>query len=52
MLDLVPDSWLEEEPGFASAREVREAYLEYLSARLDGPREWAESLEETREQLV
>ena len=52
VLDLVPDSWLEEEPGFASAREVREAYLEYLSARLDGPREWAESLEETREQLV
>ncbi len=52
VLDLIPDSWLDEEPGFGGAGEVREAYLEYLSARLDGPREWAKSLEETREQLV
>ena len=52
VLDLIPDSWLDEEPGFGGAGEVREAYLEYLTARLSGPREWARSLEETREQLV
>lgn len=51
-LDIIPDEWLAEEPGFGDAAEVREAYLEYLSARLEGPREWARSLEETREQLV
>lgn len=50
ILDLIPDGWLEGEPGFESATEVREAYLEYLSARLEGPREWVRALEETREQ--
>lgn len=52
VIDQVPHSWLEDEPGFGSSEEVREAYLEYLSARLEGPRGWAEALEETREQLV
>ncbi|WP_026128409.1 HipA family kinase [Nocardiopsis halophila] len=30
---LVPDEWLVDEPGFASAQEVREAYVEHLAAR-------------------
>lgn len=52
VLELVPDEWLAEERGFESAAAVREAYLEYLSARLEEPREWVRALEETRERLV
>jgi len=49
ILDLVPDGWLMGEPGFENAAAVRKAYLEYLSARLEAPREWVRVLEETRE---
>ena len=45
---LVPDEWLAGEPGFGGAGEVRSAYLEYLSARLEEPRGWARALEEAR----
>jgi hypothetical protein len=51
ILALIPDEWLAGEAGFDSAGEVRGAYLEYLSARLEGPREWVHALEETRERL-
>ncbi|MFC7740711.1 HipA family kinase [Nocardiopsis composta] len=33
VVGLVPDVWLDGEPGFGSAAEVREAYVEHLSAR-------------------
>ncbi len=46
VLQLVPDEWLEGEPGFEDADEVRGAYLEYLSRRLEEPREWVRALEE------
>ncbi|GAA1465256.1 aminotransferase class I and II [Nocardiopsis exhalans] len=36
---LVPDEWLVDEPGFASAGEVREAYVKHLSARV-ADRSW------------
>lgn len=45
---LVPDEWLRDEPGFESPEEVRSAYVEYLSARLEEPRGWVRDLEETR----
>lgn len=45
---LVPDEWLRDEPGFGSAEEVRSAYVEYLSARLEEPRSWTRALEEAR----
>ena len=48
MVDLVPEEWLADEPGFGSAEEVRSAYLTYLTARLEEPRAWALALEETR----
>ncbi|WP_047864855.1 HipA family kinase [Rubrobacter aplysinae] len=51
VLDLIPDEWLAGEAGFADAAEVRAAYLEYLSSRLEGPREWVRALEETREEM-
>ncbi|GAA0407042.1 hypothetical protein GCM10009530_69110 [Microbispora corallina] len=37
---LVPDEWLEDEPGFASAGDVRRAYVDHLLARAAGPRDW------------
>ncbi|GLW21646.1 HipA family kinase [Microbispora triticiradicis] len=37
---LVPDEWLEDEPGFADAEAVRRAYTEHLLARVAGPRDW------------
>lgn len=52
VLDLVPDEWLRDEPGFESEEEVRDAHLEYLSGRLENPRGWARALEEAREQAV
>jgi hypothetical protein len=39
-VDLIPDEWLADEPGFGSAEEVRSAYVAYLSARLREPRAW------------
>jgi hypothetical protein len=37
---LVPDEWLDDEPGFESARAVRDAYVDHLLRRAHGPREW------------
>ncbi|MFI7614210.1 HipA family kinase [Nonomuraea terrae] len=37
---LVPDEWLDGEPGFAAPGEVREAYVGHLLRRAHGPREW------------
>jgi hypothetical protein len=37
---LVPDEWLDGEPGFGSAADVRAAYVEHLSSRAHGPRRW------------
>ncbi len=46
VLHLVPDEWLEGEPGFEAADAVREAYFEYLSRRIKEPREWVRALGE------
>ncbi|MGB3683349.1 MAG: HipA family kinase [Rubrobacteraceae bacterium] len=48
ILDLVPDEWLREEPGFDGPEEVRAAYVEYLTGRLEEPRSWVRALEELR----
>jgi hypothetical protein len=52
VVELVPDEWLRDEPGFDNPQEVRSAYVDYLSARLAEPRAWARALEEAREQVV
>jgi HipA-like protein len=41
---LVPDPWLEGEPGFADATAVRDAYVEQLLARAAAPRSWLPEL--------
>jgi hypothetical protein len=42
VVDLVPDSWLGDEPRFASIEEHRQAYRDYLRLRLEPAREWME----------
>jgi hypothetical protein len=48
VLGLVPDEWLEDEPGVEDAEAVRAAYIEYLASRLAEPRSWVRELEEAR----
>ena len=52
ILDTIPDAWIEDEPGFEGAEEVRTAYFTYLSARLREPRLFARDLEEVRARNV
>ncbi len=52
IVDLIPEEWLLDEPGFGSAEEVRSAYVAYLTGRLRGPRVWVRSLEEARGEPV
>jgi hypothetical protein len=40
VVGLVPQRWLEHEPGFATPQAVREAYVAQLLARAAAPREW------------
>jgi hypothetical protein len=48
IVELVPGEWLERQPGFEDAAEVRSAYLEFLQERLEEPREWVKALETVR----
>jgi HipA-like protein len=52
IVDQVPEEWLKDEPGFADAAALRDAYVEFLSRRLDEPREWVRDLEVVRGQAV
>jgi hypothetical protein len=49
---LVPEEWLRDEPGFADAAALRDAYVGFLSRRLEEPRGWVKALEEAYEQAV
>jgi hypothetical protein len=49
---LVPDEWLEVEPGFAGPDEKREAYVGYLAARAKTSHLWLPTDFPTREQLA
>lgn len=42
VIALIPESWLGDEPRFASVEEHRAAYREYLMRRLASPRTWME----------
>jgi hypothetical protein len=42
VVDMIPDSWLGDEPRFASADEHRAGYRDYLTQRLESPRQWME----------
>jgi hypothetical protein len=40
VVELVPDGWLADEPGFDGPEQVRDAYVEHLLARAEAPRVW------------
>ncbi|HEU5163398.1 MAG TPA: HipA family kinase [Thermoanaerobaculia bacterium] len=42
VVELIPESWLGDEPMFPTIDEHRAAYREYLMRRLEPPREWME----------
>jgi hypothetical protein len=42
IIAMIPESWLGDEPRFASVEEHRAAYVRYLMLRLQQPREWCE----------
>ncbi|MGW6545553.1 HipA family kinase [Streptomyces massasporeus] len=48
----VPDAWLADEPGFAGADAVREAYVTYLHARARTSADWLPTGFPTREELA
>jgi hypothetical protein len=52
IVDLVPEEWLQDEPEFSGAAALRDAYVEFLSRRLEEPRGWVRDLEEARGQAV
>jgi hypothetical protein len=49
---LIPDNWLDAEPGEPPAAAQRTAYLEYLTARLDASRIFVEEAQRARAQLL
>ena len=42
IVDIVPDYWLKENSPFSTIAENRQAYVEYLTRRLDEPRQFVE----------
>ena len=47
-VDLVPEEWLADEPGFDGPQEVRTAYREILTDRVRTPQAWLEGVEVLR----
>jgi hypothetical protein len=52
IVELVPATWLEADPLFAAAAERRAAYVDYLTARLAGPRAFVEEAIRARSRHV
>ena len=42
VVDLVPDDWMKEDTPFSTIAENRRAYVQYLTRRLQGPRQFVE----------
>ena len=52
VVELVPEEWLDDEPGFEDAEAVRSAYVQYFLSRLEEPRNWIVALEEAHARTV
>jgi hypothetical protein len=52
VVELVPDSWLADEPAFATASAQRDAYADYLLRRLEPPLPYLEEALRARRELV
>ena len=48
VLDVVPDGWLVDEPGFLTPDEVRAAYVDVLATRVADPQAWLDAVEVLR----
>ena len=42
VVDLIPDDWMKDNSPFSTIAENRQAYIEYLTRRLDEPRPFVE----------
>jgi len=42
VVDLVPDDWMKDNSPFSTTAETRQAYVEYLTRRLEAPRDFVE----------
>lgn len=51
VISTVPTAWLEDEPGFASASELRAAYQRFFEVRLANQRVFLEEAQRARQQL-
>ncbi len=52
VVGLVPDAWLRDEPGFADAAAVRDAYVTYLLARARSSAAWLPGVFPSRDELA
>lgn len=52
IVDLIPDLWLGNDKAFPDAAANRQAYVDYLTARLEAPRIFAEEAERVRTPIV
>jgi hypothetical protein len=52
IVDLIPEGWLADEPGFATVQEHRDAYTAYLTARLRASDAFVEEIQSARTQIV
>ena len=52
IVQLIPDEWLDHEPNFASHREHRQAYIDYLRHRLEASSIFVEEALRARSKLV
>jgi hypothetical protein len=52
IVQAIPDSWLEDEPGFVTRTEHRDAYRRYLTQRLMAPREFVQEAIRARSLLA
>ncbi|MEO8380753.1 MAG: HipA family kinase [Acidobacteriota bacterium] len=52
IIELIPESWLGDDPPFTSIEEHRAAYRQHLTQRLEGPREWLREAVQRMEEAV
>lgn len=52
IVNLIPETWLEDEPRFATVAEHREAYAAYLLSRLDASHVFVEEARDARAEIV
>jgi hypothetical protein len=48
VVDLVPDDWMKDDTPFSTTAENRQAYVEYLTRRLEAPRNFVEEATRAR----